>query len=407
VSLLSSRWIVPSAAVVAMLVASPALTRGFKADDFIHRDYQLTRGRSGLLETLNGYFDFTRPETAGDDHSRGEGPWWTARDLRVAFFRPVTAFTHWLDYRLWPDSAFAMHLHSLLWYGLACAVVARLYRQLLGATWVAGLAVVPVCATSVPSGRLLLFCGVGAMPLVGLFLAALCSPDGYAVRRLWRLLGWVFAVSLLVLHGLLSPYTLVTTLAGPDNFQVSIERGTGFDPPTPEARIVVVNPPCVFYLVYYHTLRRSRGLEGPAYVHTLAPGHGSVSLTRTDTSTLRIHAEGGFVPAAGRHDSNGPPMHEVYLYRILDRTFRGSKSPVVVGQPFDGDGISATVTRVDSDSQPLEATIRLDRSLDDPSLFWVQWNWERGDYEPFVVPPVGGSATVPGPFAKAGSGGSS
>jgi len=66
-------------------------------------------------------------------------PWWTVKDLRGAFWRPVTALTHWIDYALWPATPALMHLQSVVWYGLLIFVVALLYRRLLGSTLVAGL----------------------------------------------------------------------------------------------------------------------------------------------------------------------------------------------------------------------------------------------------------------------------
>jgi hypothetical protein len=44
------------------------------------------------------------------------------------------------DYRLWPNSPALMHLHSLLWLSAAVLAAAFLYREVLGTTWVAGLA---------------------------------------------------------------------------------------------------------------------------------------------------------------------------------------------------------------------------------------------------------------------------
>ena len=37
----------------------------------------------------------------------------TAQELRISFLRPLAAFTHWLDYRLWPNSSAWMNLHSI------------------------------------------------------------------------------------------------------------------------------------------------------------------------------------------------------------------------------------------------------------------------------------------------------
>ena len=316
----------------------------------------------------------------------------------------------------WPDPILYNLLSSTAAarYGLAALaflLVATLMflpllrRNRMARFWALGsvLAVIPTCAMGVPSGRLLVFCGVGAMPLLVLLVAALCGDEIHASQRpAWRLPAWGFAITLLAVHGLAAPYMLVSTLRGPDAFQQSLERANDFGPPdgTTPARIVVVNPPAVFYLVYYRSLHRSRGIEHPPRLVTLAPGHGAVSLTRTDERTLRVRPEHGFVAALARHDPDAPFFHEVYLNQILDRTFRGTDFPVQTGQRFDWPGLSAVVAKVDAAAQPLEATLTFDCLLEDPSLVWIQWNWETRLYEPFSVPPIGVSTTVDGPFAS-------
>jgi len=67
-------------------------------------------------------------------------PWWATKDIKGAFWRPVTCVTHWVDYQLWPGSPVLMHLHSVLWYGLLVIITALFYRRFMGLTWVAGLA---------------------------------------------------------------------------------------------------------------------------------------------------------------------------------------------------------------------------------------------------------------------------
>ncbi len=72
----------------------------------------------------------------------GALPWWSAPELKFVFLRPLSTSTHRLDYRLWPDSAILMHLHSLLWLVLLVWAAGRLYRKLLAPAWVAGLATI-------------------------------------------------------------------------------------------------------------------------------------------------------------------------------------------------------------------------------------------------------------------------
>jgi hypothetical protein len=67
-------------------------------------------------------------------------PWWTSDNFRVGLWRPVTAFTHWLDYRLFPDSPMLMHAHNIAWFAAIVFLLTIVYRKLMGAGWAAGLA---------------------------------------------------------------------------------------------------------------------------------------------------------------------------------------------------------------------------------------------------------------------------
>ena len=73
-TVLFSRWKVVAVALLTILLTAPAVNRGFKIDDFIHRDLQLGAGaRSGLLETMRGFFAFDTLETAHSGHATA--PW--------------------------------------------------------------------------------------------------------------------------------------------------------------------------------------------------------------------------------------------------------------------------------------------------------------------------------------------
>jgi len=70
----------------------------------------------------------------------GMCPWWTTEDWRVANWRPLDSFTHWLDYRLFPDYPPLMHLHNVLWFAAVIFLLASLYRQLMTPLWLASFA---------------------------------------------------------------------------------------------------------------------------------------------------------------------------------------------------------------------------------------------------------------------------
>ena len=141
---LGSRQVPLVAAALAVVVCVPSLWLGWVADDHIMRVYlsdpPVYPEWSGSPLRMFGFF-FGDEEVNRRLMATGGLPWWTPPDFRVAFFRPLSALTHWLDFRLWPDRPVWMHLHSLLWLAAAVAAAGLLYRRILGSGWVAGLAV--------------------------------------------------------------------------------------------------------------------------------------------------------------------------------------------------------------------------------------------------------------------------
>jgi hypothetical protein len=132
------RWLTRPQAVVAIaalgvLLCSPALTTGLSADDYFH-SLVLTRKRDLPVLPTSPMEMFT---WANGDTARahalmelGMTGWWTDPHLVMTFLRPLSVATHWLDYRLWPNSPALMHLHSLAWFGLGLLLLGRVYARL-------------------------------------------------------------------------------------------------------------------------------------------------------------------------------------------------------------------------------------------------------------------------------------
>ncbi|HWI56724.1 MAG TPA: hypothetical protein VNZ22_05825, partial [Bacillota bacterium] len=143
-------WVLALGAFVLML---PAVPTGLLCDDLIQRPAQfrpadlpprlldtgLVPGDSGTLGTVLGHqFAFLRgKEAAARARDYGIAPWWAPEGWQAALWRPLTAFTHWLDYRLFPNTPALMHLHSIAWYAAAVFLAASLYRK-IGASPAAG-----------------------------------------------------------------------------------------------------------------------------------------------------------------------------------------------------------------------------------------------------------------------------
>ena len=140
---LTHRWQPLGVAVVGMLLTLPALRVGLIGDDYYQRAVlHGSRTMGDIVPPAWEMFSFFdgNPQRTLRWIDRGFPPWWTYLGVKAAFWRPLTVATHVLDYRLWPDCPALMHAQSIAWYGALIAVVALLYRRMLGPTWVAGLA---------------------------------------------------------------------------------------------------------------------------------------------------------------------------------------------------------------------------------------------------------------------------
>ncbi len=151
-SVFAHRYLAIGLVLLAALIYLPTLGSGWVADDLFHRAKLLDSlpfGGKGatsphphkLSSALMDLFVWA----SSDNDIRpfmdfGSIPWWTFEGLRLSFWRPLAALTHWIDYKLWPDSAPLMHAHSLLWFVLVIALVTFTYRRLMAFNWVAGLA---------------------------------------------------------------------------------------------------------------------------------------------------------------------------------------------------------------------------------------------------------------------------
>jgi hypothetical protein len=139
----SARGVVVLAALLALALTLPSLAGGLAQDDWLQRLAVRPDPRVPVDAAAPwDLFVFERGDLAGQRRRMDDGarPWWMVPGLRVAFLRPLSSLTHYLDYRLAPRLPALAHLHSLAWFALAVAAVARLYRRVAGPTALAGAA---------------------------------------------------------------------------------------------------------------------------------------------------------------------------------------------------------------------------------------------------------------------------
>src|SRR5436190_3544746 len=103
-------------AIGAVLVMLPALKVGLVADDLVQRaaelrpdqlparlqDTGMPQNSGSLVTVLHDLFPGITQTAKAKEY--GVLPWWAPDHLGFGLWRPLTAFSHWLDYRLFPDS---------------------------------------------------------------------------------------------------------------------------------------------------------------------------------------------------------------------------------------------------------------------------------------------------------------
>ena len=253
-------WALGLAAAVLTL---PALATGFQFDDYLLR--AALRGADGpaaLPEALNTPFVFMDGNAAHSTVKMLSGvfPWWALPTAQVAFWRPVAALTHWVDFALWPNSPALMHLHSLLWLGLLAAAAAGLYRRIgVGAgAATAGLAGVLYAVDQAH--------GFAASWLSNrnILIAALFGVLALGAHVRWRRDGWrpgALLSALLLLAALLSAEAAVAMLAYWLAYAVFVERGAW------RQRAAGLAPAGAITLVWWLVYRAAGyGLWGTSYL---------------------------------------------------------------------------------------------------------------------------------------------
>ena len=131
--------------LAAVVLTLPSLFSGMLGDDYFIRAAVLQNtGIPCVPRTPVNAFTFSSgdPGDVKQGIETGLYPWWTHPRRKMAFFRPLPALTHWVDFKLLSGSVPMMHVHSILWYALLVFVAGLLYRRLLVPFWVAGLATV-------------------------------------------------------------------------------------------------------------------------------------------------------------------------------------------------------------------------------------------------------------------------
>jgi hypothetical protein len=141
---LGSRYAPVAIIAVALLLCASSLGGDRTLDDWVLA--VVTRGEGaalGLSSKRWDCFTFTTGDPLQNAALMSRGvllPWWTDPELKLAFFRPLSAVTHLLDELLWRARPTHLHAHSLFWFSSLLVAVGALYRQFSADSRLANLA---------------------------------------------------------------------------------------------------------------------------------------------------------------------------------------------------------------------------------------------------------------------------
>jgi len=87
---------------LAVLLCAPALRLRSQFDDDFHRAALTRPDLAALARSPAELFVFIEGDVAANRRFvvMGMLPWWSHEELPLAFFRPLTGLTHWVDYKI-------------------------------------------------------------------------------------------------------------------------------------------------------------------------------------------------------------------------------------------------------------------------------------------------------------------
>lgn len=116
--LLDARHFLLALSGLALFLASIPIQQGLKTDDFIHLS-KLNNGGAAATHELYNFISPTHSLTNDAEINLitwGAIPWWADPELKLSFWRPLSALTHLLDTTIGDASPIFMHTQNTLWY---------------------------------------------------------------------------------------------------------------------------------------------------------------------------------------------------------------------------------------------------------------------------------------------------
>lgn len=126
----------------------------------------------------------------------------------------------------------------------------------------------------------------------------------------------------------------------------------------------------------------------------MAPGFDEVEVLRPSRNALVVRSVSQSLFDCQR---KGERADFVFFYRCLSDV-RGPGYPLRAGDRICLDRMTVEVRAVDGTGLPREVAFEFEVPLEDASLRWLWWDWDRRRYRAFTPPAVGATVALVGPF---------
>ncbi|MHC4215541.1 MAG: protein kinase family protein [Planctomycetota bacterium] len=289
------------------------------------------------------------------------------RALKIIFERgPILLFGQWgfpppeTVWLLTPLARQIFWVVAILWLAaLFYILVPPLKDQPAARYFFLGMliATVPACMGMI-SGRMLEYVGIGGSALLAILLYALLNKHYSSRHALDRCLCRIFLPVLLVIHLIFAPIGFIVThwtFRKPLTMRQETLTQAARIPQLAGKTVLLLNPPHASYASYLQIHRALAGKALPAHVWALAPGRfehtrQTVHIKRLDLYRLQIKVQ------------NGIPI----------QLERGRNQPLCIGDRIDLDGMTVTVSDIDSAGLPKTMVFTFPVPLESPSIVWLE-----------------------------------
>lgn len=252
-------------------------------------------------------------------------------------------------------------------------------------------ATIPVAA--VPVSKNFGFVAVGAYGIIAAFTAGLFTKQNWVPKNIFaKSIVWLFCIILLIVH---LPLAAAARYAAPKTTPLGTMGKLADLGPLPNAEnknVVIVNTPCQLSMAYAPLYRFYTGQNIPVSIRNLAVGTADLEVTRINERTLVIKSTQDNIFVSDQRS----PLHFSHIFAVLNNLFVGNMT-FNQGDKFIVKGLTVEVLACDSKKLPKELAFVFDVPLDDPTLLMLQFNWTNFTYEPFRIPKIGQTVSIPGP----------